>query len=67
MTDNADAKALLMNAEPEQPEQPEQPEHPPAGLQPNARPDLEWHFLQCFGQPSAAETAPPGVSALFNN
>jgi hypothetical protein len=29
----------------------------------NGRSDLEWHFLQCFGQPSAAETAPNGAHA----
>ena len=22
---------------------------------------MEWHFLQCFGQPNAAEMAPNGV------
>jgi hypothetical protein len=22
---------------------------------------LEWHFLQCFGQPNAAEQAPNGM------
>lgn len=24
---------------------------------------VEWHFLQCFGQPNAAEAAPNGTHA----